>query len=263
MHRSALRLVALLTLVASATGETCYFPDGSVDQGGIECPRIGDNAVVACCRKSNHYCLDNGLCLEPNAWTMYRNSCTDKNFRAAGCPKICRHTAPRGYTGVNYCYQDAIWTCRGRNDCDKANFTMPSPRGRMLINTALESDLGIAAATSTGPSGTSIAVCSTTSEASSGISTGAAAGIGVGVGVPLAIAVVALTILLLREKKKSRAAGLNDGATTVGGSQPSPAPVWAKHEYPGGFVQAPQPGYGQQPTTELPPDPTVRHELPQ
>ncbi|KAF4870901.1 hypothetical protein CGCSCA1_v009908 [Colletotrichum siamense] len=262
MHRSALRFVALLTLVASATGETCYFPDGSVDQGGIECPKIGENAVVACCRKSNHYCLDNGLCLEPNAWTMYRNSCTDKNFRAAGCPKICRDAALSGHTGVNYCFQDAIWTCRGRNDCDKGNFTMPSPRGRMLINTALESDLGIAAATSAGPSGTSIAVCSKTSEASNGISTGAAAGIGVGVGLPLAIAVVALTVLLLREKKKSRAAGL-DGMTTAGGSESSPAPVWAKHKYPGGFAQANQPGYGQQPTTELPPDPTVRHELPQ
>lgn len=131
----------------------------------------------------------------------------------------------------------------------------------MLINTALESDLGIAAATSAGPSGTSIAVCSTTSEARRGVSTGAAAGIGVGVGLPLAIAVMALAVLLLREKK-SRAAGL-DGMTTAGGSESSPAPVWAKHEYPGGFVQANRPGYGQQPTTELPPDPTVRHELPQ
>ncbi|KAF9880375.1 hypothetical protein CkaCkLH20_02329 [Colletotrichum karsti] len=269
MHHIRLQTLAVLSLAAAAYGETCYFPDGSVDVGGIPCPRVGANEVVACCRQSSHYCLTNGLCIEPNAWTMYRNSCTDKNFRASGCPTVCHQTALGSHTGVNYCLDGATWTCLSRKNCEQGNFTMPKPRGKIMINAAAESDMGIAAVTTNvGASGTSIAVCSSAAGDSSdgSISVGAAAGIGVGVGVPLAIAVGALTILLLREKRKTRAASVAPDRRSQGNGGSVASQAWAKQEYTGGFLQTPQStGYGHQApaTMELPPDSTVRHELPQ
>nr|XP_036576100.1 uncharacterized protein CTRU02_13940 [Colletotrichum truncatum]KAF6782783.1 hypothetical protein CTRU02_13940 [Colletotrichum truncatum] len=257
MQRHSHRILAILTLAAVVVGQECYFPDGSRDLDGIPCPRVGDDNAVACCGSSSHYCLTNGLCLEPNAWTMYRNSCTDKEFRASGCPTICRDSTRGSHSGVNYCFDGAIWTCNGRNDCAKGNFTMPRPKGRLLLNTAVAVDLGIEpTSTGGGPSGTAIPVCSSAAESSDRIPAGAAAGIGVGIGVPLTIAVAVLTILLLREKKRTKAANL---ALDTSRSTPTvsvASPAYAKLGY--------SRRDGQQSTTpELPPEPTVRHELPQ
>ncbi|KAF6803701.1 hypothetical protein CSOJ01_10722 [Colletotrichum sojae] len=259
-------------MTATAASQTCYFPNGQPDPSGIPCPIAGSNAAAACCRRTGHYCLTNGLCLEPNAWTMYRNSCTDPTYQASGCPKFCHESSIEGaatdqHNGVNYCGRGNSWTCNNRANCAKpsGNFTM-SPRGRIMLNTAVESDLGIlATATSSGPSGTGYSVCTTPSEpGGGGISTGAAAGIGAGIGVPLAIAVGVLTVLLLREKKKARSAQA-DLVTDAGSAKPlvsAASPGWTQQEHVGGHGQTA--GYGQQlPTTELPSTQTVRHELPQ
>ncbi|KAJ0365001.1 hypothetical protein COL26b_012263 [Colletotrichum chrysophilum] len=119
-----------------------------------------------------------------------------------------------------------------------------------MLNTAVESDLGITATATSSSTPSS----SARTELNNGISAGAAAGIGVGVGVPLAIAVVVLSFLLVLERKKVKAA---EAATPMGAfSSPDPKygppPPWA----PGQHGNAVSP---EVPTATL----QARHELPQ
>lgn len=121
---------------------------------------------------------------------------------------------PGAHVGVSVC-ASRVFACYSLDNCSTQNFTVGAYRA--VMNAALSTDLfdsGTTAtttatattSTTTSPS-TGVATdpaCTSTQQASHGISTGAAAGIGVGVGLPLAIAVCALTFMLMREKKKSR-----------------------------------------------------------
>lgn len=104
-----------------------------------------------------------------------------------------------------------VFTCYSLDNCATQNFSVGAYRA--VMNAALSTDLFDSGATATATTSTTTGpstgaatdpTCTSTQQASHGISAGAAAGIGVGVGLPLAIAVGALTFMLMREKKKSR-----------------------------------------------------------
>ncbi|KAF4846011.1 hypothetical protein CGCSCA4_v006541 [Colletotrichum siamense] len=197
-----------------------------------------------------HYCLSNGLCLEPNYWTLYRHSCTDAKYEASGCPRFCFNTSSSGQeasndlSGVNFC-GPRQWKCNTRVPCNTSNFSI-SDMGTIMPNNAQKAQLGL-------QSGISESNISENGVSESGISAGAVVGIGAGIGIPLAIVAGVLGILLLRQRKKTKAVNLISANSTSEANSPktnqsattSPAP------------------WGEQQTAELPLEFTVRHELPQ
>ncbi|KAF5483874.1 hypothetical protein CGCF413_v015375 [Colletotrichum fructicola] len=248
-------ILSVLSLAIEIAGQTttCYWPNGIANTAAKPCPTPRGKAAAACCF-DNHYCLTNGLCMDPDDDTLYRGACTDSKFGAEGCPKYCDRSEisgadPGRHIGLWGCEPPAVYACGQPNECLQANFTIEQP-GKIMLNTAVESDLGITATATSSSTPSS----SARTELNNGISAGAAAGIGVGVGVPLAIAVVVLSFLLVRERKKVKAA---EAATPMGAfSSPDPKdgppPPWA----PGQHGNAVSP---ELPTATL----QARHELPQ
>ncbi|KAJ0159676.1 hypothetical protein CTA2_9288 [Colletotrichum tanaceti] len=255
-------LLATIPLVAFASGQKCYWPDGREATSVVACPVAGGTEAASCCFR-NHYCMSNGLCFSKTELSFYRGACTDQDWTTSGCPKYCDKEdvvggVPGRHAGIAKCEENK-YACQRSGNC--ANYTFGVPAGVMLLNQYLQADIGDpAAATATAAvSGTtseaSAATCSSTAAAAanSGISTGAAAGIGVGVGAPLALAIGILTILLLREKKKTRVAL---SAQTPAGT--APAPPWAKSER---TAYAPVEIQSQTQPPELPSNHQGRHEL--
>ncbi|KAF4920251.1 hypothetical protein CGCVW01_v007059 [Colletotrichum viniferum] len=205
-----LSVLSLANEVASQT-TTCYWPNGSPSTVVKPCPTPQGKAAAACCY-DNHYCLTNGLCVDPNDDTLYRGACTDSKFSEEGCPKYCDRSeilgaVLDGHDGLWGCVVTATYACLSPENCLQTNFTIEP--GKIMLNTAVKSDLGITATATSSNTPSS----SARTELNNGISAGAAAGIGIGVGVPLAIAVVVLSFLLMRERKKVKAA---EAATPMG-----------------------------------------------
>ncbi|OLN86785.1 hypothetical protein CCHL11_07856 [Colletotrichum chlorophyti] len=249
-------VLAGLTLVAFASGQACYWPDGGRASSLIACPVAVGTEVASCCFR-NHYCMSNGLCFSKTELSFYRGGCTDSDWSKSGCPKYCDKdgiagAVPGRHCGIALC-GNGNFACQNTGNCDNDTFSVPA--GTMLFNQFLQSDLGDIAtataratvtvaveteaiATATYGAGTR-STCAATAEATKGISTGAAAGIGVGVGAPLALAIVALTIMLLREKGRTRAALENQNQIQQQypnpGQYPSarapPLSPWAKSEH--------------------------------
>lgn len=233
MYLSPLFLVTL-SLMAVASSQNCYWPNGETAPELMACSVAPGNEAAACCY-AFHYCMTNGLCLSPTEGTWYRGGCTDDEYQKTGCPQICEKSriihshlihgyntdmrnpwlthcsaAPNFHAGVWAC-ANRIFACDKLNNCPRENFTVGAYRA--VMNAALSTDLFDSTATATMPVTASLSsgaahdpTCTSTQQASRGITTGAATGIGVGVGVPLAIAVGTLTVMLMREKKKSRIA---------------------------------------------------------
>ncbi|KAL3292419.1 podoplanin domain-containing protein [Colletotrichum asianum] len=249
------KILSVLSLAIEIAGQTttCYWPNGIANTVVKPCPTPQGKAAAACCF-DNHYCLTNGLCMDPDYDTLYRGACTDSKFEAEGCPKYCDRSEisgadPGRHIGLWGCDIPAVYTCEHPRFCLQANFTIEQP-GKIMLNTAVESDLGITATATSSSTPSS----SARTEMNNGISAGAAAGIGVGVGVPLAIAVVVLSFLLVRERKKVKAA---EAATPMGAySSPDPKygppPPWAPGQH-GNAVSPELPTAAHQ----------ARHELPQ
>ena len=79
-----------LALVVLALARKCYFPDGTIPQGGesdyVPCgPEDGPHS--ACCA-AGEGCTTTGLCYG-NAGYMYRGGCTDKSWSAPACAQKC------------------------------------------------------------------------------------------------------------------------------------------------------------------------------
>ncbi|KAF3807038.1 hypothetical protein GCG54_00007293 [Colletotrichum gloeosporioides] len=249
------KLLSILSLaigIASQT-TTCYWPNGIATTVAKPCTTPLGKAAAACCY-DDHYCLTNGLCVDPSDDTLYRGACTDPKFDADGCPKYCDRSEiigadPATHNGLWGCGFTAVYACNHPSFCLQANFTIEQP-GKIMLNTAVESDLGIiATATSSSTPSSSVRT-----ERNNGTSAGAAAGIGVGVGVPLAIAVVVLSFLFVRERKKVKAAEAATPMRAYSSPDPKygPPPPWA----PGQHGDAVSP---ELPTTAH----QARHELPQ
>ncbi|KAK1963072.1 hypothetical protein LY78DRAFT_660635 [Colletotrichum sublineola] len=274
MHPSRWSL-AIATLVAVASGQQCYWPNGN-DASLVACPVANGSTAAACCF-AGHYCMSNGACFSNTELSFYRGACTAKDWTTKGCPAYCDKegvagAVPGAHAGIAKC-TNKQYACQSTSNCATDSFEIPA--GIMLPNLYLKSDIGVLATTSTAGTatatatttgiattsvgaagntgGASEATCTSTPAASSGISTGAAAGIGVGVGAPLALAIGLLTILLLREKKKTRAA-----FSTPAYSQTAPVSPWAKSEH---TAYAPVEIPTQAPPPELPSDHRGRHEL--
>ncbi|KAK2063213.1 hypothetical protein LY76DRAFT_601959 [Colletotrichum caudatum] len=268
------RSLAIAALVAVASGQQCYWPNGN-DASLVACPVNGTATAAACCF-AGHYCMSNGACFSNTELSFYRGACTAKDWTTNGCPAYCDKegvagAVPGAHAGIAKCTNQQ-YACQSTSNCATDSFELPA--GIMLPNLYLKEDIGVVAtttstagaptataaataATSAGAAGTaggaSEATCTSTPAASSGISTGAAAGIGVGVGAPLALAIGLLTVLLLREKKKTRAA-----FQTPVYSETAPTSPWAKSEH---TAYAPIEIPTQAPPPELPSDHRGRHEL--
>ncbi|KAF6822895.1 hypothetical protein CMUS01_10915 [Colletotrichum musicola] len=237
-------LLSPLLLSSGAACQGCFFPDGSPDSKGKQCFDPPDGKASSCCF-DNHYCLDNGLCLEPFKYTLYRSSCTDAAYRADGCPTMCRNYSSDAHRGIWPCKGGDLWTCEDSSQlCNISTFRMGNP-GKIILNTVAKSGLVVDFSSSN------------SSNSNPGVSVGAAAGIGAGVGVPLLIIVGILTILLLRERKKSR--GSSPTSTYVAPETQSSKPGTTMSS-PGWHHHQPARGYGEG-TTELATG--ERHELPQ
>ncbi|OBR10349.1 hypothetical protein CH63R_06041 [Colletotrichum higginsianum IMI 349063] len=270
-------LLATIPLVAFASGQKCYWPDGGEATSVVACPVAGGTEAASCCFR-NHYCMSNGLCFSKSELSFYRGACTDQDWTTSGCPKYCdkedierkrkkwtrwltvRFAVPGRHAGIAKCEENK-YACQRTSNC--ANYTFGVPAGVMLLNQYLQSDIGesatptATAAVSSTTGEASAATCpsttTATAAASSGISTGAAAGIGVGIGAPMALAIGVLTVLLLREKKKTRAAL---SAQTPAGT--APTSPWAKSER---TAYAPVEIQTQTQPPELPSNHQGRHEL--
>ncbi|WQF87522.1 hypothetical protein CDEST_12536 [Colletotrichum destructivum] len=256
-------LLATIPLIAFASGQKCYWPDGGEATSVVACPVAGGTEAASCCFR-NHYCMSNGLCFSKTELSFYRGACTDQDWTTSGCPKYCDKEdivggVPGRHAGIAKCEENK-YACQRTSNC--ANYTFGVPAGVMLLNQYLQSDIGgsatptATAAVSSTTGEASAATCpstTTAAAASSGISTGAAAGIGVGIGAPLALAIGVLTVLLLREKKKTRAAL---SAQTPAGT--APTSPWAKSER---TAYAPVEIQTQTQPPELPSNHQGRHEL--
>ncbi|OLN87559.1 hypothetical protein CCHL11_06163 [Colletotrichum chlorophyti] len=238
-----MQLYGLLTLVfVRLTTSKCFMPSGGTRDNLIPCPLIGSAEAASCCF-ANHYCLSNGLCMEPISLTFYRGGCTSSTYDTSGCPKVCDHTDilgadPTTHNGVWNC-GSARFACNGITNCQRTNFTVVP--GKIVWNTAASSDLGPMPTslfpTSSTPSTTTHVLtsvnhatitvtdtstsCSTATNGVDGISVGAATGLGVGIGAPLALVVGALSWMLFRENRKAR---MRSQALNIPASRPGPKP---------------------------------------
>jgi hypothetical protein len=88
--------IFLCTFVQSGLPATipCYFPDGTVFDGGISCLTNGTNSM--CCA-SGDVCTTSGWCLGSSGY-LYRGGCTDRSWISNACMSICK-----GITFIHFC----------------------------------------------------------------------------------------------------------------------------------------------------------------
>lgn len=73
----------------------CYYPNGDLAKNSRPCD-ITNDALTVCC-EAGYNCLENKVCQsdeDTNSTTvelgdLERGSCTDKTWKAPGCPKFC------------------------------------------------------------------------------------------------------------------------------------------------------------------------------
>lgn len=166
----------------------------------------------ACC-KTDHYCFDNGLCLDNSQMTTYRGTCTDRNWESSACAKYCLINKD-GSPSTQVC---GVWVCNNNNrfacdldECGNSTRRFIVNGGTLQRNQAVDDVLGLSTSTSTSTSSTrpSTTVTQTlcpssdmTSQQSCPSHTGALAGVGAGLGIPLLIALVALVVLFMRLRR--------------------------------------------------------------
>ncbi|KAL6721382.1 hypothetical protein ACLMJK_000485 [Lecanora helva] len=97
---------------------SCYYPNGDESTGDIPC---GDGDGVACCPKG-WTCVANGLCHLADPFYYGRYTCTDKSWKAKGCPDICTH----GNTAAG---AEAVIECSSGSYCCDANRPDAQPDG--------------------------------------------------------------------------------------------------------------------------------------
>lgn len=198
------------------SSRTCYWPNGGgTAKDHIPCKTTSGQS--ACC-KSDHYCFDNGLCLDNSQMTTYRGSCTDRSWGSSACAKYCL-TFAGGYVsnGVS-----GVWVCDNFNhfacdtdSCGNSSRMFIVSGGSLLRNQAVDNALDLSTSTSSSATTASSTGFSTTvtqtqtfcpSSAASQQEncpsrTGALAGIGAGLGIPLLIALMALVVVFMRLRK--------------------------------------------------------------
>lgn len=236
-------------------------------------PCKSGNGQSACCL-SEHYCFDNGLCLDNSEMTTYRGSCTDSTFGSAACAKYCLTFAgggrSNGVCGVWVCNNNNQFAC-SPNECQNSTTMFTVSGGILERNQAVNEALNLASSTastssssstssSTASSTSVIATVTSTSCPVSGSlqtscpsHTGALAGLGAALGIPLLIALVALAVLFMQLRKHKRrstnvapGASYTDGynqAGTYGQMQESKNPLISR-ELASPDGRSPAPAYG-------------------
>ena len=90
MLRTLFFTCTLLLSLQYVSGQTCYFPDGTIADLHVPC----GHGSQACCYyldDSHHdLCFSNGFCFSWFFGSLYRGSCTDKSFSdSSGCATEC------------------------------------------------------------------------------------------------------------------------------------------------------------------------------
>lgn len=123
-----LRAAAVGLLVAHATAQKCYYPNG-VEAPDTEKPCSKEEGS-ACC-PNDWQCLDNGLCYYPPTKLHGRYSCTDKDWKSPFCASnMCTYGGTAyGAEDIRQCSNhDNQWCCNADNvnvDCCNES---PEPR---------------------------------------------------------------------------------------------------------------------------------------
>lgn len=79
-----------LLVAAQVVAGICYWPNGSVDTSGYECntTAVAQGGHTSCCLH-NDACYESGSCFQDWSGIMYRQSCTDPNWKDPSCPQYC------------------------------------------------------------------------------------------------------------------------------------------------------------------------------
>ena len=72
----------LLSAQLSAATSKCFFPDGSMSDGLVQCNMEAEESH--CCRSADA-CLSNGWCFSSGLGTIVRRGCTQKTWNTSAC----------------------------------------------------------------------------------------------------------------------------------------------------------------------------------
>ncbi|EEP79395.1 predicted protein [Uncinocarpus reesii 1704] len=242
-----LPLYLQIFLVTTAFSATCYFPDGSEAKRDVPCK---SNGATFCCRY-NDICMSNGICMGvgDQPYVMSRGTCTDREWKAEGCPSVCRGpkdnadggvaiTVFRGGKHPTYCC-GGITTKGDTKVCDNEDLPFSLQDGEMIFgHAALSNVVSSASATETDTTPTTPPAISPPSNSPSSGSCSSKSrevAIGAGVGVPLGIIALFAIGGMIFERRK-RKAYIAQGQTAYGQAQWSQHPPETKPHNPG-FVQ--------------------------
>ena len=89
-----------LAMIGNVHAQTCYQADGTVHKSDKPC-KNNPNACCSSAGAADDLCYDNGFCFSVYYGKIYRGSCTDSSFGAAGCATKCVDRKSR--SGLFYC----------------------------------------------------------------------------------------------------------------------------------------------------------------
>lgn len=224
---------SVLFLAASATAQSCFFPDGSASKH-TPCSTAGHSS---CC-SADSFCLDNGLCY--GGGIVSRGSCTDKTWGSDACAGSCRTESPDASIAITPCTNDgdnSTFTCGiSSTNCQDSSKTFPLSGGNSLvlrpsqiaslIQPALESS-------TTTPS--HLAASSNPANATTMYTSSQMAGLGCGLGLPLTFLLTVALCMLHKEKQKHAGPKLmyklpdNHDEFLARSQPPPPRPLYSSH----------------------------------
>ncbi|KAF2785542.1 hypothetical protein K505DRAFT_369081 [Melanomma pulvis-pyrius CBS 109.77] len=124
--------IAFALAIHTAVAQQCYYPNGS------EAPeKPCSSAEGSACCPDKWECLDNGLCHYPPDKLFGRYSCTDKSWKAEGCPSnMCTYDMKAaGGESITQCADhDNQWCCNA--DAEHVNCCKESPAPRPFFDLA-------------------------------------------------------------------------------------------------------------------------------
>lgn len=203
-------ILAVTPLIAFATAQTCYFPDGQTVSTDVPC---NTTATASSCCPSDSFCMDNGLCF--GSGIVSRGSCTDQSWESEECSGYCKSEDPSASISITPCGSvdgTNTFVC-GLNstDCQTGSntFTMTGGSGFVLrpsqIAALVEPALEASETASSSATEATVTFCPSQTSTTNArkVYTGSdMAGLGCGLGLPLFFALCAALILLRRERQK-------------------------------------------------------------
>ena len=232
--------------------QDCYWPNSSFSGSMVPC--FNGTKPSACCGYQQDgslaYCMTNNLCLGDNS--VYRGSCTDREWKSSSCPQYCTDGEYTQLSAVettcsngSFISGDHSWTITALTNCGmnvkscslncSSTYTFGVPVGQVMLKPEQAADLGLYNTTVTVspaiPSPTSAlppvsssppttVLTSNDSEPSNVCCPGKgsnskAIAVGAGAGALFAVAFLTTLGLLIRQRRKTASVRENKNASTV------------------------------------------------